>query len=90
MTDMLFLGIELKAYRLFGPQPRATTYLCLWECTIPRVSAFLSPALALTLRSSMAAVIYNFDDIDNAPASIYVQNEPPDGETNHLELDDEY
>ncbi len=78
--DAIFIeGVSLKANRLFGPQPRATTYLCLWECLVPRISAFLSPSLNATLKASIAAVLYNFDDFDNAPASIYVPKEPPDG-----------
>ena len=72
-------GIQLKANRLFGPQPYATTYLCLWECVIPRVTAFLSPQLASSLKASVAAVLYNFDDVDNAPAAIFIPKTPPDG-----------
>ncbi|ORY27357.1 hypothetical protein BCR39DRAFT_589249 [Naematelia encephala] len=77
--EAIFLeGIELKANRLFGPQPRATTYLCLWECVLPRISAFLTPSFASTLQASIKALMYNFEDDDNAPASIYTQKSPPD------------
>jgi hypothetical protein len=79
-TTTLIPGITLKAYRLFGPQPRATTYLCLWEAIIPNMAAFVSPAFASTLQSSVQAILYNFEDPDNAPASIYVPKTPPDGE----------
>ena len=51
----------------------------MWECVIPRVSAFLSPALASTIIAAVQAVVYNFEDIDNAPAKIYIQQSPPDG-----------
>ncbi|KAK8844716.1 hypothetical protein IAR55_006566 [Kwoniella newhampshirensis] len=77
--DAIFIeGIELKANRLFGPQPHATTYLCLWEATIPRISAFLNPVLLSTLGAVGKAVGYTFEDPDNAPASIFVPKSPPD------------
>jgi hypothetical protein len=74
-------GITLKANRLFGPQPRATTYLCLWEAIIPKLTGFMSPAFFSTLQASIQAVMYNFSDPDNAPAPIYVPKSPPDGTT---------
>jgi hypothetical protein len=73
-------GIIVKANRLFGPQPHGTTYLCLWEIAIPKVSAFLTPAFLATLRSSVAAVAFNFSDKENAPTDIYIPVTPPDGE----------
>jgi hypothetical protein len=71
-------GIELKANRLFGPQPHATTYLCLWELTAPRITAFLSPEFISIIQASISAVIYNFTDLENAPASFYIPKTPPD------------
>ncbi|WVF66596.1 hypothetical protein IAT40_001336 [Kwoniella sp. CBS 6097] len=77
--DAIFVeGIELKANRLFGPAPQATTYLCLWEATIPKVSAFLSPRFMSTLKAVGRAVAYTFPDPDNGPAEIYVPKVPPD------------
>lgn len=72
-------GIELKANRLFGPQPRAETYLCLWECTMPRVTAYLSPVLLTIASTSIASVAYNFSDIENSPTFIFVPKSLPDG-----------
>ncbi|KAL7425079.1 Macrophage colony-stimulating factor 1 receptor [Cryptotrichosporon argae] len=71
-------GIDLKASRLFGPQPQGTTYFCLWELSIPRLSAFVSPAFSTAFLSVIRALIYNFDDVENAPSSIYQQKTPPD------------
>ncbi|KLT40822.1 hypothetical protein CC85DRAFT_287095 [Cutaneotrichosporon oleaginosum] len=77
--DVVFVeGVEIKANRLFGPQPQATTYVCLWEISVPRVSAFLSPAFKETLASVGTAVGYNWTDHDNAPASVYISETPPD------------
>ena len=74
-------GLQVKANRLFGPQPRATTYLCLWEVTAPRVTGFLSPEFVGRFQGTIDAVVYNFKDIDNAPAKIYIPETPPDGES---------
>jgi hypothetical protein len=70
----------LKANRLFGPQPRAETYLCLWEAVVPRITCCLSVPFVSTLQSVLAAVAYNFTDPDNAPAAIYQPAALPDGE----------
>lgn len=79
--DAIFLeGIELKANRLFGPQPRAETYLCLWEAVIPRVTCTLSTPFVTCLKAVAQAVSYNFDDIENAPDKKYQPAALPDGE----------
>nr|ODN85117.1 hypothetical protein L203_05068 [Cryptococcus depauperatus CBS 7841] len=71
-------GIELKANRLFGPQPTATTYLCLWEIKVPKISAFLKPELVSTLQAVGTATVYTFVDHDNAPDQNYQLKTPPD------------
>lgn len=73
-------GIVVKANRLFGPQPRGTTYLCLWEIFIPKVTACLTPMFLSTIRSSITAVAFNYSDKENAPTDIYIPTTPPDGE----------
>lgn len=78
--SVLVEGITLKANRLFGPQPQGSTYLCLWEAVLPKVTAFLTPQFVLTLKQAVAAVIYNFGDEENAPTSIYIPAGLPDGE----------
>lgn len=82
ITDELIYieGIEVKANRLFGPQPRAETYLCLWEALIPRLTCFTTPRFTAILQDVVAAVGYNFSDVDNAPAGIYQVAALPDGE----------
>jgi hypothetical protein len=54
--------------------------VCLWEISVSGVSAFLSPAFKETLASVGTAVGYNWTDHDNAPASVYIAETPPDGE----------
>ncbi|EIW72981.1 hypothetical protein TREMEDRAFT_42131 [Tremella mesenterica DSM 1558] len=77
--EVIFIeGITLKATRLFGPQPRATTYLCLWEAVLPRISAFVSPEMAKTIGIAVQALLYNFEDVDNAPTEVYIQKSAPD------------
>jgi hypothetical protein len=86
--DVVFVeGIFIKANRLFGPQPRATTYFCLWELSFMRISAFLSPEFKTTLAAVGAAVGYNYSDYDNAPASIYIAKTPPDATFVKLSVD---
>ena len=73
-------GTQLKAVRLFGPQPLAKTYLCLWEASVPEISAFASPAFLQTLSAVGRAVGYNFSDKGNAPTPRLAPPEEPDGE----------
>lgn len=81
-SDVVFLeGIELKANRLFGPQPLAETYLCLWEAVVPRISGFLTVPFVFKLQSVLTAVAYGFADVENAPAFGYEVEALPDGES---------
>ncbi|OCF72268.1 hypothetical protein I204_06644 [Kwoniella mangroviensis CBS 8886] len=78
-TDIIFIeGIEVKANRLFGPQPQANTYLCLWEIVIPKVSAFMSPSFVSILRATGRSVGYTFSDPENGPSEVYVPKSAPD------------
>lgn len=77
--DVVFVeGIAIKANRLFGPPPKATTYVCMWDLGFDRVAAFLSPEFKDTLAAVGSAVGYNFTDHDNAPTSIYISKTPAD------------
>lgn len=71
-------GLELKANRLFGPQPWATTYLCLWEFVAPRITAFMTPEFLNLVQSSVSAVAFDFVDVENAPTEFYIPKTPPD------------
>ena len=77
--EIIFVeGIEVKANRLFGPKPRGSTYLCLWEINVPKVTAYLTPEFAVTLKSVFSAVAYNYHDEENAPAEFFVPKSLPD------------
>lgn len=77
--DVVFVeGLDIKANRLFGPQPKGTTYVCLWELSIGHISAFLSPEFKDTLAAVGSAVGYNYTDRDNAPSAVYIAKTPPD------------
>ncbi|WWC90151.1 uncharacterized protein L201_005084 [Kwoniella dendrophila CBS 6074] len=79
-NDIIFIeGIEVKANRLFGPQPHANTYLCLWEVSLPKISAFLSPDLISVLQATGRSFGYTFPDVENGPSEIYVPKAFPDG-----------
>ncbi|WWD06286.1 hypothetical protein V865_004376 [Kwoniella europaea PYCC6329] len=87
-TDIIFIeGIEVKANRLFGPQPQATTYLCLWEIVIPKVSAFVSPELVSILQAAGRSVGYTFSDPENGPSEIYVPKSAPDAGDNAISVE---
>lgn len=77
--DVVFVeGVDIKANRLFGPQPKGTTYICLWELSFGHVSAFLTPTFTDTLAAVGSAVGYNYTDRDNAPSAVYLAKTPPD------------
>lgn len=81
MDEAIYIeGIELKANRLFGPQPHAETYLCLWEALIPKITCFTTGRFTASLQAVVAAVAYNYNDTDNAPAGAYHIPALPDGE----------
>lgn len=77
--DVVFIeGLDIKANRLFGPQPKGTTYVCLWELSIGHISAFLTPEFKDTLAAVGSAIGYNYTDRDNAPSDVYIAKTPPD------------
>ena len=75
-------GIDISAYRLFGPQPRTATYVCTWEIQLGQVRAVLSASDARILAAAGDAFRVNFVDLFNAPSSLFLPHVDPDG-TNH-------
>ena len=85
-TDSVYIeGLSIKANRLFGPQPRGATYLCLWEAAFPRIKANVTPSFIVTLKQTIVAVIYNFNDEENAPTKLYLPASDPDGKSFRLD-----
>lgn len=62
------VGLDITANRLFGPQPKASTYVCIWETHLESVKASLSAHQAQTLSAAGDSFVMNFSDPLNAPA----------------------
>ena len=77
-------GIDITANRLFGPQPKTATYVCLWEIAIGDVKASMSAREAIPLVAAANFFRLNFVDLVNAPAEDFLPNIDPDGELAQL------
>jgi hypothetical protein len=71
-------GIDITANRLFGPQPRTSTYLCIWEICLGHFKAILSPSEARILGAVGTAFKFNFVDAANIPAAQFLAPDDPD------------
>jgi len=74
------LGLDIIANRLFGPQPRTATYVCIWEIALGSVKASVSANDATLLIAAANAFRSNFVDVVNAPADEFMPVVDPDGE----------
>jgi hypothetical protein len=72
-------GIDITANRLFGPQPRTATYLCIWEVHLGHIKAIFSASDGWILAAAGNAFRLNFADYPNAPAAEYLLPIDPDG-----------
>lgn len=75
----LLPGIDITANRLFGPQPRTSTYICIWEISLGHVKAILSAAESRILAAAGNTFRLNFMDMANSPASEFALPVDPDG-----------
>lgn len=75
----MFVGIDILADRLFGPQPQAAAYVCFWEINLGAVKGVLSASRTRTLQSALDAFIINYKDPFNAPAVEFVLPSDHDG-----------
>ncbi|KAF8664381.1 hypothetical protein AX16_000752 [Volvariella volvacea WC 439] len=71
-------GIDITAHRLFGPQPRTATYLCIWEVHVGSIRSALSAPEAGLLLAAADAFQLNYVDSVNAPAEEYLPPLDPD------------
>ncbi|EPQ57267.1 hypothetical protein GLOTRDRAFT_137631 [Gloeophyllum trabeum ATCC 11539] len=71
-------GLDIVAHRLFGPQPRTSTYVCIWEIHVGRVRALVTALEAKVLGAAGDALGLNFSDPLNAPAAEYAVPSDPD------------
>jgi hypothetical protein len=72
-------GVDITANRLFGPQPRTATYVCIWEINLGRVKAILCASEARLFAAAGNAFRLNFVDFLNAPAAEFLLPIDPDG-----------
>ncbi|KAG6911117.1 hypothetical protein DXG01_003857 [Tephrocybe rancida] len=86
MLIVLILGLDITANRLFGPQPRTATYICIWEINLGATKALLSAAEGRLLAAAGNAFRLNFADALNAPADEYILPLDPDGMSSSLKL----
>lgn len=71
-------GLQISANRLFGPQPRALTYLCLWEIQVGSLGGRFGFDFAQDLLAAVRAFGFNFADRDNVPLQVYMPPADPD------------
>ena len=74
-----FIGVDILANRLFGPQPSAAAYVCFWEISVGSVKGVFFASHVRTLRSALDTFAMNYKDPMNAPAAEFALPVPPDG-----------
>ena len=72
-------GISITANRLFGPQPRTSTYVCVWNLDIGKVTGLLRESDARTVLRALKAFGHNYSDPYNSPAKKFAVVEERDG-----------
>jgi hypothetical protein len=77
-------GIDITADRLFGPQPRTATFVCVWMIHLGPIKALLSAYDGQILQAALRALPFNFTDSPNAPASQYSIPLDPDGKSSKI------
>jgi hypothetical protein len=75
-------GLDITANRLFGPQPRTATYVCIWEIRVGAVKLLLSAFSGRVFVAAGNAFRLNHADLPNAPATEYLPAIDPDGALN--------
>jgi hypothetical protein len=73
-------GFDITANRLFGPQPRAAAYCCMWEIHVGDLKGTISISDTQILMAAMTAFRLNFTDKPNAPAKEYSPPLDSDGQ----------
>ncbi|TFK44762.1 hypothetical protein BDQ12DRAFT_730786 [Crucibulum laeve] len=64
-------GVDITANRLFGPQPRTATYVCVWEISVGHVKTILNALDGQLLTMAGDSFRLGFVDPANAPANEY-------------------
>ncbi|KAH7927135.1 hypothetical protein BV22DRAFT_1193843 [Leucogyrophana mollusca] len=71
-------GIDITAHRLFGPQPRTRTYVCIWEISVGAIKALASAFDGRIIMAAVDTFRLNFTDLPNAPAAEFSVPVDPD------------
>ncbi|KAJ3575090.1 hypothetical protein NP233_g1335 [Leucocoprinus birnbaumii] len=71
-------GLDIVANRLFGPMPRTSTYLCIWEFTTGHMKLDMTLADAQLLSHIGRSFGLGFVDLTNAPAAEFMPPIDPD------------
>ena len=74
------VGLDIVANRLFGPQPRTSTYVCIWKINVGDIRGMLSVQEVKILQAVFDAFGINYSDVINSPAAEYAVPVDPDGE----------
>ncbi|KAF8577934.1 hypothetical protein K439DRAFT_1363574, partial [Ramaria rubella] len=77
-------GMNILTNRLFGPQPRTSTYLCFWEIQVGAITGGASMKELRGLMAALSSFRFNFTDAVNAPASEFAI--PPDPDVTFLKV----
>jgi len=64
---------------LFGPPPRHTTYVCIWEIDVGAVKGSITPQEAQGISLALSSFSFGFEDELNAPAEELTIPVDPDG-----------
>ncbi|KAL6305048.1 hypothetical protein BKA93DRAFT_731948 [Sparassis latifolia] len=70
--------IDIVANRLFGPRPRTSTYVCVWEIHVGHIRGLLSAYEGRLLSAAGTSFGLNFTDVLNAPAKEFALPLDPD------------
>ncbi|OJA20857.1 hypothetical protein AZE42_02968 [Rhizopogon vesiculosus] len=76
--SFLIDGLNITANRLFGPQPRTRTYVCVWEIGVGPVKALLTSHDGRILTACLNTFRLNYMDLANAPATEFGVPVDPD------------
>ena len=71
-------GLNIYAHRLFGPQPRTSTYICIWEISQGSLYCDLTADGLKRLIGSLGTLATGLADKENALPSDFVMASDPD------------
>ena len=72
-------GLDITSNRLFGPQPHATAYVCIWEIRLGSMRWTTTTSEAYIMMHAFRVFGNGYTDAFNAPAAEYATPGEPDG-----------